>query len=194
MAQTTDKRVNQVEQLQNILETIFGGDGEGSVWDDSSLETAERVIRAWYEFAPRIEMGSHLTAFESPAAEQLVAVRDIQFSSLCAHHLFPWTGVAHVGYMPHKKIIGISKIPRLVQFYAMRPSTQERTAKQVADALKQATDAKGVAVVMTAVHTCMSCRGVKAQGASMVTSHMSGIFLTAPAARAEFIALIGDTK
>jgi GTP cyclohydrolase I len=133
------------------------------------------------------------TTFKA-TANQMIVVRDIEFSALCAHHLFPFSGSAHVGYIPNKLMIGVSKIPRIVHHFAARPSTQETFTRAVASYLKDTVEAQGVAVIVSAVHTCMSCRGVKERNASMVTSEMRGAFLTSMEARQEFLHLVGDVR
>lgn len=177
---------DQVETLTNLLIQSFGAT---DWYDDSPAKTAERVLRAWAEFKPEPLPDFEFTAFPA-VANQLIVVRDIQFSSLCAHHLFPYYGVAHVGYIPNELMIGLSKIPRLVKWKAKRPSTQEALTKNVASELKHRLAAMGVAVVIEARHTCMACRGVEAHDASMATSEMRGVFLTSSEARQEFLSLI----
>jgi GTP cyclohydrolase IA len=118
-----------------------------------------------------------------------VLVEDIPVRSLCEHHMLPFTGVAHVGYLPGDRILGLSKLARLVGFFAARTQTQERLTKQVADHLQVHLAPRGVGVVVEAEHTCMSLRGVRATGTRTVTSAMLGTLRTDPASRAEFLAL-----
>jgi len=125
------------------------------------------------------------------SAQQMVVVKNIEFSSVCAHHLLPFYGRAHVGYLPHKLQIGVSKIPRMVQHFAQRPQVQERMTHQISSWMQSTLEPKGSAVMVQAVHTCMACRGVMARNSSMLTSEIRGIFLTAPPARYEFLSLIG---
>ncbi len=129
--------------------------------------------------------------FEEPFNE-MVVVKDIEFYSLCEHHLLPFFGRAHVAYLPDGKIIGLSKIARIVDLYARRLQVQERLANQVADALMQVVEPQGVAVVMEGSHFCMMMRGVQKQNTSMVTSAMRGTFLSNAQSRAEFLALVKD--
>jgi GTP cyclohydrolase I len=119
-----------------------------------------------------------------------VVVKEIEFSSVCAHHLLPFYGSAHVAYIPNKLAVGLSKIPRLVDYWASRPQLQERLTDQIAHDLKRRLEAHGVAVVIEARHTCMACRGVRKHNGAMVTSSMLGVFLTASEARQEFLSLI----
>lgn len=172
-------------ELADFFIRTFGGD----VWDDTADHTADRWIRAMQEFATIPTVQFKMTTFSSDT-DQMIIVPNIEFESLCAHHLFPFYGVAHVGYIPNKLMIGLSKIPRLVQHYAHRPNTQEAMTQNIAKHLKDVLEAHGVAVVVEGHHTCMTTRGVKARNAVMRTSEMKGVFLTAQAARAEFLALI----
>ena len=122
--------------------------------------------------------------------DDMVLVKDIEFYSLCEHHLLPFYGKVHVGYIPNGKIVGLSKIPRLVDMFARRLQVQERLTTQIAEALEEALQPRGVAVVVEAAHMCMLMRGVQKQGASMVTSHVMGAFRSDRATRQEFMALI----
>jgi GTP cyclohydrolase I len=121
--------------------------------------------------------------------DELVLVEEIPVRSLCEHHLLPFTGVAHVGYLPGDRILGLSKLARLVELFAARAQTQERLTKQVADHLDSLLAPRGVGVVVEAEHTCMTLRGVRAPGTRTVTSAMLGTLRTDPASRAEFLAL-----
>jgi GTP cyclohydrolase I len=131
-----------------------------------------------------------LTTFDnSEGYDELVLVRDIPVTSLCEHHMLPFSGVAHVGYLPATRILGLSKLARLVDFYARRPQTQERLTKQIADHLDRHLQPRGVGVVLSAEHTCMSLRGVRATGAATVTSTLLGRLRGDAASRAEFLDL-----
>lgn len=131
-----------------------------------------------------------LTTFDnSEGYDELVLVRDIPVTSLCEHHMLPFSGVAHVGYLPATRILGLSKLARLVDFYARRPQTQERLTKQIADHLDRHLHPRGVGVVLSAEHTCMSLRGVRATGAATVTSTLLGRLRDDAASRAEFLDL-----
>jgi len=118
-------------------------------------------------------------------------VRDIEFSSLCEHHLLPFIGDVHVAYVPNEKIVGLSKIPRIVDMYARRLQVQERLTRQIADFLSEVVKPQGVAVVIEALHLCATIRGVKKSQARMVTSAMIGAFKSNPKTRAEFMDHIG---
>ena len=122
--------------------------------------------------------------------DEMVIVKDIDVTSMCEHHLLPFIGKVHVAYMPHRKIVGLSKIPRLVDMYARRLQVQERLTTQIANTLNEVLQPRGVAVVMEAVHLCMLMRGVEKQNSKAVTSAMLGGFRDRPETRAEFMELI----
>lgn len=122
--------------------------------------------------------------------DEMVVVKDIDFASLCEHHLLPFIGKAHIAYMPRKKIVGLSKVPRLVEMFSRRLQVQERLTTQIANSLNDALQPRGVAVVMEAVHLCMLMRGVEKQNSKAVTSAMLGAFRDRPETRAEFMELI----
>ena len=122
--------------------------------------------------------------------DEMVVVKDIDMFSLCEHHLLPFMGKCHVAYMPHKKIVGLSKIPRLVEMFSRRLQVQERLTTQIANTLNDALQPRGVAVVVEAVHLCMIMRGVEKQNSKAVTSAMLGAFRDRPETRAEFMELI----
>ncbi len=158
------------------------------------LETPARVARAYAEMTHGMRQTAHdvLTTTFDIGHDELVMVRDIELWSMCEHHLVPFTGVAHVGYIPAEtgKITGLSKLARLVDVYAKRPQVQERLTTQVADSLMEILEARGVIVVMEAEHLCMTMRGVRKAGARTITSAVRGTFLTDPATRSEAMALI----
>ena len=122
--------------------------------------------------------------------DDMVVVKDIEFYSQCEHHLLPFFGKAHVAYIPNGKIVGLSKIPRLVDMFSRRLQVQERLTTQIAEALEEALQPRGVAVVVEGAHMCMRMRGVQKQESSMVTSHVMGAFRTDRATRQEFMALV----
>lgn len=124
------------------------------------------------------------------ANNEMVIVRDIELYSLCEHHLLPFTGRAHVAYLPNGKVIGLSKIPRIVDMFARRLQIQEKLTQQIGNCIQEVTDAKGVAVVVEAKHLCAMMRGVQKQNSSMTTSMMLGRFRDDPRTRQEFLTLI----
>jgi GTP cyclohydrolase I len=172
------------------LRHVFGNE----VWDDSAEDTARRLLKSWHAFAPQEDPDFEFTVFDSNGINQMIIVRDIEFASLCAHHLMPFSGLCHIAYLPNKKQAGLSKFPRLVDYWATRPSVQENLTKAIADDIKGRLEAQGVAVVIESRHSCMSCRGIKARNASMITSEMRGSFLTGGTARDEFLALIARPR
>lgn len=157
------------------------------------LETPARVARAYEEVTSGLRMAPEdvLTTTFDIGHDELVLVRDIELWSMCEHHLVPFTGVAHVGYIPAEsgKITGLSKLARLVDVYAKRPQVQERLTTQVADALMEILEARGVVVVIEAEHLCMTMRGVRKAGARTITSAVRGIMHNS-ATRSEAMALI----
>ena len=126
--------------------------------------------------------------------DEMVIVKDIDFASLCEHHLLPFVGKCHVAYMQKRKILGLSKIPRLVEMFSKRLQVQERLTTQIANALNDALEPRGVAVVMEAIHLCMMVRGVEKQNSKAVTSAMLGGFRDRPETRAEFMELIKSSR
>jgi GTP cyclohydrolase I len=157
--------------------------------DSESLRaTPGRMARAYAElFAPR---PFELTTFPNDEGyDELVLARSIPVHSVCEHHLLPFVGVAHVGYLPGERILGLSKLARVVEMFARRPQVQERLTKQVADWLQANLAPRGVGVVVEAEHLCMTMRGVRASGASTVTSAVHGLLRDDARSRAEFFAL-----
>ena len=124
--------------------------------------------------------------------DEMVILRDIPFYSMCEHHFLPFHGQAHVGYLPDGKIVGLSKLARAVEIFAHRPQVQERLTSQIADCIETELGAKGVGVVINAEHLCMTARGVRKPGSSMVTSAMRGRFRSDMSTRSEFLRLIGQ--
>jgi GTP cyclohydrolase IA len=153
-------------------------------------ETPGRMARAYAELFDAQPL--RLTTFPNDEGyDELVLARAIPFRTVCEHHLLPFSGVAHVGYLPGERILGLSKLARLVQHFAARPQTQERLTKQVADCLISRLEAQGVGVVLEAEHSCMTLRGARASGSKTVTSALLGTLRSDPRSRAEFFALAG---
>ena len=156
------------------------------------LETPARVARMYAEMFSGLAQNprEHTQKFFSEQYDEVVLVRDISFCSMCEHHLLPFIGTAHVAYIPNGKVIGLSKIARVVEVISRRPQVQERMTEDIANLLVEELDAKGVAVVIEASHSCMTIRGVKKPGSSMVTSAMKGVFRANVSSRAEVMQLI----
>lgn len=152
--------------------------------------TPRRFAEAYAELLAS-EPFDFTTFANSEGYDELVLVRDIPVQSLCEHHLLPFTGVAHVAYLPADRVVGLSKIPRMVDHYARRPQTQERLTVQIADALAARLQPRGIGVVIEATHTCMTQRGARATGTATTTSAVRGILRDDPRSRAEFFALAG---
>lgn len=133
-------------------------------------------------------------AFEEDEHDEMVILRAIPFYSVCEHHLLPFHGLAHVGYLPTGRLVGVSKLARVVEAFAKRPQLQERLTGQIADCIMDTLQPLGVGVVVVAEHLCMTMRGVRKPGSSMVTSAMRGQFRRRPATRAEFLTLLGDVQ
>jgi len=155
-------------------------------------ETPNRVARMYAEMTSglRVDPAEHLKTFFSEAYDEMVILRDVPFFSMCEHHLLPFEGKAHIAYLPNGKVVGVSKLARVVDAFAQRPQVQERLTTQIADTLMQQLGAKGVVVVMEAVHSCMTCRGVKKPGSVMVTSALRGECCTNGSTRAEVMSLL----
>jgi GTP cyclohydrolase I len=159
-------------------------------------ETPRRVARAYAELFAGLRVDPALvlkTSFDENHNE-LVLVREIEVQSFCEHHLLPFTGVAHVGYLPADRILGLSKLARVIELFARRLQVQERLTTQVADWLQAHLEPKGVGVVLEAEHLCMSLRGVRAAGARTVTSALHGLLRTDADSRQEFLAFAGISR
>ena len=157
---------------------------------DGLRETPARMARAYAELFDPAPL--RLTTFDNAEGyDELVIARAIPFRTVCEHHLLPFAGVAHVGYLPAERILGLSKLARLVEHFAARPQTQERLTRQVADCLLERLRPRGAGVVLEAEHTCMTLRGVRATGATTITSALLGCLRADPRSRAEFFALAG---
>jgi GTP cyclohydrolase I len=156
------------------------------------LKTPSRVARSYAELMAGLneDPREHLRTVFHEQYDEVVLLRDIEFHSLCEHHLLPFTGKAHVAYLPDGKVVGLSKLARLVEGYARRPQVQERLTTQIADAMMEELNPIGAACIIEATHTCMTIRGAKKPGSVMVTSALRGIFKENPASRAEILSLM----
>ncbi|MEI8372409.1 MAG: GTP cyclohydrolase I FolE [Planctomycetota bacterium] len=160
-------------------------------------ETPARVARMYAELFAGLHLDPrrHLKKFFTERYDEVVLVRDISFQSMCEHHMLPFLGKAHVAYLPGPRIIGLSKLARVVEEVARRPQVQERMTEQIANLLVEELKVKGVAVIIEAEHTCMTIRGVRKPGALCITSAMKGHFRTGSSTRAELMTLIyGDRR
>ncbi|GAA4977007.1 GTP cyclohydrolase I FolE [Streptomyces hyderabadensis] len=157
---------------------------------EGTRDTPGRMARGYAELLSARPF--RMTTFPNDEGyDELVLARDIPLRSVCQHHMLPFVGVAHVGYLPGARILGLSKLARVVEHYACRPQVQERLTKQVADHLAEQLQPRGVGVVVEAEHTCMSLRGVRATGSRTVTSTLLGTLRDDAASRQEFLALTG---
>jgi GTP cyclohydrolase I len=187
------KTANKIEGLVTKLLLDLGEDPDRN----GLLKTPERVAKAmrfmtrgYHQDIDQLLNGS-LFPIEY---DEMVIVKDIDFFSLCEHHLLPFFGRCHVGYLPNKKVVGLSKIPRVVDVFSRRLQVQERLTTQIADTLQQKLNAHGVAVVMEARHLCMMMRGVEKQNTVAVSSSMLGVFRTQQQTREEFLKLIRSSS
>jgi GTP cyclohydrolase IA len=184
-----------LDRIKNAVREILLAVGEDP--DREGLrETPDRVARMYAEVFQGLSQDprTHLNKLFTQKYDEMVLIRDIRFVSFCEHHLLPVIGKAHVAYIPNGKVIGLSKIPRVVDVLAKRPQMQERLTEELADLLMRELDAKGVAVVIEASHSCMTIRGVNKPDSSFVTSAMRGGFKERLATRSEVMSLIFGSK
>ena len=185
---TTDNNKKIAKLIEKLLQEL----GEDPT-REGLLKTPIRVAKSWLYFSRgyNLDLDDVVNnAIFHEASKDMVVVRDVEFFSLCEHHLLPFFGKAHVGYIPNGKVIGLSKIPRIIDMYARRLQVQERLTHQIADAIKEALKPNGVAVVMEGRHMCMQMRGVEKQNSLATTSTMLGRFRESVRTRNEFMYLI----
>lgn len=184
-----------LDEIKRAVRTILRAVGEDPD-RPGLLETPRRVAQMYAEMFSGLKQdpARHLEVTFPEEYDELVLVRDIPFTSMCEHHLLPFTGVAHVGYIPHGRVTGLSKLARVVEEVARRPQVQERMTQTIADMIEEKLESTGVAVVIQAEHSCMSIRGVKKHGSSTITSALRGIFKTNQSSRAEVLSLIGQNR
>jgi len=185
-------RPMDLEKIAAGVRLLLEGIGE-DLDREGLLETPDRVARMYEElvYGTGISPGTEITCRFSESTDELVLVRDIPFASLCEHHLVPFIGMAHVGYIPSGGVItGLSKLARVVELASKRLQVQERMTTQIADAIVEQLKPRGTVVVLEAEHLCMSIRGIKKPGSKTVTSAVRGIVATDQATRAEVMALI----
>jgi len=190
---TTDRPTR--EEAEAAVRTLlrWAGDDPGR---EGLLDTPGRVARAYEEFFEGYGVDPvallERTFEETDGYDEIVLLRDIRLESHCEHHMVPIIGRAHVAYLPHRRVVGISKLARVVEAYARRLQIQEKLTAQVANTIQQVLEPRGVAVVIEAAHQCMTTRGVHKPGVTMVTSRMLGAFRDDPTTRREVLAMIGN--
>ena len=190
---TTNMDNQSKNSIQNLTTQLLENIGEDPD-REGLIRTPHRVAKAWDYFSQgyRLNLDDIINnAVFNENCSEMVVVRDIEFFSMCEHHMIPFFGRAHVGYLPSGKVIGLSKIPRIVDMFSRRLQLQERLTSQVANTLQEVLDPVGVAVVMEGRHLCMQMRGVEKQNSYASTSAMLGQFRKSAETRAEFLSIIG---
>jgi GTP cyclohydrolase I len=180
-------------KMEAGIRAFLEGIGERFAGDDLE-KTPARVARAWVDDLVSgygIDPVAELTGTEATQESGLVAIRDVRFASVCVHHLLPFSGRAHVAYLPGARLAGLSKIGRVVDAFSRRLQIQERLTAQIVDALWRGLEPRGVLVVLEAEHTCMTLRGVRKEGSRLVTEGARGVFRDEPEARREVLAVLG---
>jgi len=189
-------RAVDLPKIQRAVRAILLAVGEDPD-REGLVDTPARVARMYAEMFGGLhsDPSEHVQKFFSEPYDEVVLVRDISFCSMCEHHLLPFIGKAHIGYLPNGKVIGLSKLARVVDAFSKRPQVQERMTEEIANLLMERLDAQGVAVVIEATHTCMAIRGVRKPGSLCVTSALKGIFRKRMSSRSEIMQLIyGDRR
>jgi GTP cyclohydrolase IA len=184
------------QRIQRAVREILAAIGEDPD-REGLLETPARVGRMYAELFSGLhdDPRQHLQKSFTEKYDEVVLVKNISFNSMCEHHMLPFMGQAHIGYLPDGKVIGLSKLARVVEVIARRPQVQERMTETIADLLVEELQAKGVAVVIEATHTCMTIRGIRKPGSVAVTSAMRGVFRSHLSSRSEIMTLIyGDKR
>jgi len=183
------------DEAEEAVRTLIRWAGEDPN-REGLLDTPKRVAKSYEEFfsgyAEDPEDLLQRTFSETEGYDEMVVLRDIRFESHCEHHLAPIIGKAHVAYLPSRRVVGISKLARLIQVYSKRMQIQEKLTAQIANTIDKILQPKGVAVVLEGAHQCMTTRGIHKPGATMVTSRMLGAFRDDPSTRREFLAMIGN--
>lgn len=184
--------LKRIERAVREILTAVGEDPDR----EGLRETPARVARMYAEMfrGLRSDPKQHVQKVFTQKYDEIVLIKNISFESMCEHHLLPFFGVIHVGYLPKGKVVGLSKIPRVIEDVVHRPQIQEGITVEIADLLMQELDARGVAVVCEAEHTCMTIRGVRKPGSLCSTSAMRGIFKENPSTRAELLSLLSSPK
>ncbi|QBQ99439.1 MULTISPECIES: GTP cyclohydrolase I FolE [Paraburkholderia] len=183
------------EQAEDAVRVLlrWAGDDPGR---EGLIDTPSRVVRAYEEFFAGYDHDPSeilsRTFSEVDGYDEMIVLKDIRFESYCEHHMVPIIGRAHVAYLPEHRVVGISKLARLVDAFAKRLQIQEKMTAQIADTLNEVLQPKGVGVILEAAHQCMSTRGVHKAGVTMVTSRMLGTFRSDPSTRREFLSIVGN--
>lgn len=191
-AHSTDRPTREAaeEAVRTLL--LWAGDDPTR---EGLVGTPDRVVRAYEEFFAGYDLDPVMmlerTFEETDGYDEIVLLRDIRMESHCEHHMVPIIGRAHVAYLPHRRVVGISKLARVVEAYAKRLQIQEKLTAQIANTIQEVLQPRGVAVVIEAAHQCMTTRGIHKPGVTMVTSRMLGAFRDDPTTRREFLAMIG---
>jgi GTP cyclohydrolase I len=192
-ARTTKTARPSREEAMKAVKTLIAWAGDNPE-REGLIDTPKRVVEAYRDFFAGYDQDPKdvLSRFfeEVEGYDEMVLIKNIRLESHCEHHMVPFIGMAHVAYIPNKKVIGLSKIPKLVDIFAKRLQTQETLTAQIADALDKAMTPRGVAVVVDAKHQCMTCRGVHKTEGSTITSQMRGLFRSDPKTRTEFMGFI----
>jgi len=190
-ASTSVARVVDKSAIESAVRKILKAVGENPR-RDGLLDTPARVARMYEEMFSGLHLdpARHLETTFPEAYDEIVLVRDIPFTSMCEHHLLPFTGVAHVAYLPNGMVVGLSKLARVVEEVSRRPQVQERLTQTVADMLEDKLGTKGAAVVIESEHSCMALRGVRKSGTLTITSSLRGVFREDQASRSEVLSLI----
>ena len=181
------------DKIENLTKQLIEEIGEDPS-REGLLKTPSRVSKAWSFFSGGYDQDLDKiinNAVFNEDATDMVVVRDVEFFSLCEHHLIPFFGRAHVAYLPNGKVIGLSKIPRIIDMFSRRLQVQERLTRQIAETVKEILDPIGVAVIMEGQHMCMQMRGVEKQNSLTTTSSMLGKFRESDRTRSEFLSIIG---
>ncbi|HET7881402.1 MAG TPA: GTP cyclohydrolase I FolE [Acetobacteraceae bacterium] len=194
-AESTDRPSR--EEAEAAVRTLLRWAGDDPT-REGLIDTPARVARAYEEFFAGYDIDPvallERTFEETDGYDEIVLLRDIRLESHCEHHMVPIIGRAHVAYLPYRRVVGISKLARVVEAYAKRLQIQEKLTAQIANTIQEVLEPRGVAVVIEAAHQCMTTRGVNKPGVTMVTSRMLGAFRDNPATRREVLAMIGNGK
>lgn len=181
---------SMIENLSNQIRYI----GDNPL-REGLLETPNRVLRSWDELYSGYKQKPEdvFKTFDADGYDQIVLLKDVEFFSMCEHHMLPFFGQAHIAYIPNKRVIGVSKLARLLEIFSRRLQIQERLGEQITSCLMEHLEPHGAACILSASHMCMRMRGVGKQHSTMVTSSLKGVFLDEPAARAELMQLVHHT-